>query len=377
MRFLILHIALIFSITVSSQSKVQFFGQFSGLMGYGFDQEMSTLAGGRYIGGVEYNHLLDSFQALDFEASFNAGSSLFIRPFDSMTEQSSIDPYRIWARYHGKQWELRIGLQKIDFGKAKILRPLQWFNQMDPRDPLQLTNGVYGGLARYYFLNNANIWVWSLYGNEQPRGFDFIGSNAQKMEYGGRVQTPIKKGEVALSYHHRHASTSLIDFLPEFNQIPEDRFGFDLQLDLKIGVWIEASKVIKHHRMRDLLPRQNLLSTLGMDYTFGIGNGLSLISESMLLSSGNEWMEIQNTNWISTLMLTYPLTMFDNLSLIAYHVWTTDEPAVLLNFQHDFKKITAFIQTYYFPELGANLQQNELVNPFTGPGMRLQIVYNH
>ena len=39
------------------------------------------------------------------------------------------------------------------------------------------TNGVNALLGRYYFNNNANIWLWGLYGNEDPRGFDITQSN--------------------------------------------------------------------------------------------------------------------------------------------------------------------------------------------------------
>lgn len=33
------------------------------------------------------------------------------------------------------------------------------FDQVDPRDPLKLTDGVRGLLGRYCFLNNADIWL--------------------------------------------------------------------------------------------------------------------------------------------------------------------------------------------------------------------------
>ena len=71
--------------------------------------------------------------------------------------ESFISPYRIWVRYQIKNWEFRLGLQKIDFGSAQLLRPIQWFNQIDPRDPLGLTNGVNGLLVRRYFKNNSNL----------------------------------------------------------------------------------------------------------------------------------------------------------------------------------------------------------------------------
>jgi len=54
-------------------------------------------------------------------------------------------------------------LQKINFGSATLFRLLMWFDRIDPRDPLKLTDGVYGLLLRYYFHNNTNIWLWGLY----------------------------------------------------------------------------------------------------------------------------------------------------------------------------------------------------------------------
>ena len=42
--------------------------------------------------------------------------------------------------------------QKMNFGSAIILRCLTWFNSIDPRDPLQATDGKTGPLLRYYFL---------------------------------------------------------------------------------------------------------------------------------------------------------------------------------------------------------------------------------
>ena len=60
-------------------------------------------------------------------------------------------PYRLWLRYSTSHLEIRAGLQKINFGSSNILRPLMWFDKMDFRDPLMLTDGVYALLGRYYF----------------------------------------------------------------------------------------------------------------------------------------------------------------------------------------------------------------------------------
>ena len=110
--------------------------------------------------------------------SGNFSANRFLTLEKKNESNSNIEPYRVWFRYQIKNWEFRVGLQKIDFGVAQLLRPIQWFNQIDPRDPLGLTNGVRGLLIRHYFKNNSNLWVWGLYGNEKQRGFgkgtDFI-----------------------------------------------------------------------------------------------------------------------------------------------------------------------------------------------------------
>ncbi|MCK7489842.1 MAG: ABC transporter ATP-binding protein [Anaerotruncus sp.] len=39
---------------------------------------------------------------------------------------------------------------------------MMWFDTIDPRDPLQLTDGVYALLLRYYTRGNANFWAWAM-----------------------------------------------------------------------------------------------------------------------------------------------------------------------------------------------------------------------
>jgi len=38
--------------------------------------------------------------------------------------------YRGWIRYSGSQFEARVGLQKINFGPAQLLRSLKWFARL-------------------------------------------------------------------------------------------------------------------------------------------------------------------------------------------------------------------------------------------------------
>lgn len=374
-------LTLVFLINLSSlslsfaQSTIDFDGQLSAIGSYSPANELDVFFGGRYIPEFNYTNQLDSIQSLDFEASANISASALFSPFDSSMTTANLSPYRIWGRYTTRQLEIRVGLQKIDFGSASLLRPIQWFNQIDPRDPLQLTNGVYGVLGRYYFLNNANVWLWVLYGNEKTRGFDAVETNGKIPEFGGRVQYPVPNGEIALSYHHRVAKSTGLNFVPQLEEIPENRIGIDGKWDVGVGLWFEATH---SHKSRSLgaFTDQTLLN-VGMDYTFGLGNGLNVVAEHLFTSFDEQAFTFENTANITAVMMTYPLGFFDNISSIFYHAWGSDELTFLLNYSHEFKAFTGYVMAYYNPSTQLGIQQNDLVNQFSGAGFRLMVVYNH
>lgn len=363
------------SISTLAQERIEFKGQLSALSSYSPDNNLDWFAGARYIPELSYKIALDSIQFIDFEASTNISGAALFHPFNASETNGDIDPYRIWARYSRNQFEVRAGLQKIDFGVATLLRPLQWFNQIDPRDPLQLTNGVYGVLARYYFLNNANVWVWGLYGNEKTRGFDAIETLDNKPEFGGRIQYPIPRGEIGLSYHHRTLNNTTITGFENIQDISENKFGIDAKWDVTVGLWFEATYSKKNKNI-GFLTHQSLIN-IGSDYTFGIGNGLNVVAEHLISSFDTDAFKFKNTSNISAISSNYPMGFFDNLSLIYYYDWDGNSNTISVNYEHQFKKITGYAMAYYNPKAQQGIQENNLVNNFTGPGIRFMLVYNH
>ena len=360
---------------INAQSTLEFDGQLSFISSYSPRESLEGFLGARYIPELNYNHQVDSSFQIDLEISLNMSAVINFHNFQEGMSDVNISPYRLWARYSADQFELRAGLQKIEFGSASILRPLQWFNQIDPRDPLQLTNGVYGLLGRYYFLNNANVWVWGLYGNERTRGFDFIPTNKWTPEFGGRIQYPVPKGEVGLTYHHRTADSRSLAFVPSFEKIPENRVGIDGKWDLGVGLWFEATHVFKEKELGTFKNQSSF--NIGLDYTFGLGNGLSFIAEHMMLGSDEKAFEIQDPIHFTAMTMAYPIGFFDNLSTVVFYSWNTKDLTFFLNYQHSFSKFDAYLMAYYNPETSQGVQQNDLVYSFSGPGIRLMFVYNH
>ena len=368
---------LFFTLAAEAQNTFNFDGQVSGVVNYSPQNEAYGFLNARYIPELNYDWKLDTVHSLYFEASANMYASMFAYKGDSLRTDGAIQPYRIYARFTGKRYEARIGLQKIDFGSAMILRPLQWFNEIDPRDPLQLTNGVYAALGRYYFLNNANIWVWGLIGNVNTRGFDVIRPNSSIPEFGGRFQYPVPKGEVAISYHHRYADASEIPQYATQNSIPENRIGLDGKWDAGVGLWFETSYIKKQQNVGELT--NQTLITVGTDYTLGIGSGLMVVFEHMLLGFDENHLGFATHVNTSALSFSYPIGFFDDLSIFSTYSWEFETASFFVNYQHDFKKITTYLMAYYTPKtsLGFVYNENDFVNTFTGPGLRLMLVYNH
>ena len=113
---------------------------------------------------------------LDIEISFNLYTSSDGKSISSIADNLNAKFYRAWLRHSTTHTDLRFGLQRINFGPARLLRSLRWFDQLDPRDPLQFTTGVWGLRYKYDFPNNSNLWFLVMISIAKPESFCFISS---------------------------------------------------------------------------------------------------------------------------------------------------------------------------------------------------------
>lgn len=331
--------------------------------------------GARLIPQFNYDIDFGNDRLIDIEASANVSGSATFAIADSMNIDGNAALYRFWARYSARQFEIRAGLQKIDFGTAKILRSLRWFDQVDPRDPLQITNGVYGLLARYYFLDNTNIWLWGLYGNKNTKGMELINSRSDIPEYGGRIQASILGGESGISYHHRVADTGNLSWAdPLYDKIGENRIGIDARWDMQAGFWFETSWVGKNKDL-DIYTHQHLL-TLGSDYTLGIGSGLNITIEHLTAFSGKKAFNADLSNNFTALSLMYPISIFDNLQTIIYYNWEYGKLYSFANWFRQFDHTTLYLMAYWNPENSVLPTGNGGQNLYGGAGVLLMYVIN-
>ncbi|HDR00166.1 MAG TPA: hypothetical protein ENN51_07790, partial [candidate division WOR-3 bacterium] len=113
---------------------------------------------------------------LDVELAATGRAGLEAWGADSLAGEAVVRPYRAWLRLRGARYEARAGLQKLAFGPGVLLRPLQWFDAIDPRDPTGTTGGVWGLLGRCWFPGNATAWAWGLIGNSGRRQWEVFES---------------------------------------------------------------------------------------------------------------------------------------------------------------------------------------------------------
>jgi len=338
--------------------------------------EFPVMTGVRYIPELSYTRFMDDDRKIDFEASANIMNTFAFNPFDTVTGDMLIKPYRVWLRFSDRRMEIRAGLQKINFGSANLLRPLMWFDRMDPRDPLQLTDGVWGILGRYYFLNNANLWIWGLWGNEEPKTWEIGRTSQAYPEMGGRFQVPVSRGEVALSTHYRMADTRKTGFgVTPYAMNPEYRIGFDGKWDIGPGVWIEGS-LISRSKSIGTMTNQLILNT-GADYTLGIGNGVTLLAEHFVYAWG-EHLNHQITGMHFTgLSLSYPLGLSDHLSSILFMQWNDPKLYSFITWKKQLRQFSLYTMLYWNPSEYNLPQMGTGADYYAGKGIQFMIVYHH
>lgn len=365
----------------NDSTKVTFNGQVTAWAVGQADRPNFFQLGGRFVPTILGKLPLSTQLHLDFEVSATMNGSVNSTKLQFDTVIGQLKPYRVWSRILGTNWEVRAGLQKINFGQAKMLRPLMWFDAMDVRDPLQLTDGVYSVLGKYFFENNANVWLWGLVGNKNPKGFEMFGSAKWKPEMGGRFQTPLGSGELALSTNFRKMIVpDLASSIPNHNfELNESRVGLDGKWDIGIGLWFESSLTYtdKKNYLIPITQRFQDMWNVGADYTFPVGNGVGMTLEYFRYHAGDSFLIDGNALDVLGTLLNYPLNLLDNLSGMVFYLPEQKKWMSYLNWSRTYDNLSIYAILYLNPT-GMQLLSNEAVSAglFAGRGIQLMVNYN-
>ena len=286
------------------------------------------------------NNIIDLEWAYHFSRTYNSNSLKF------QNERT----YRGWVRYIYKSIEFRLGLQKIVFGPAQILRPLAWFDNIDIKNPTGHTRGVEAFRIKYFFSNDLSIWAW------------IIKEESNNMTYGGRSELSTSLGEWGLTIHR---DTSIESKLVSQFSIPisgsHSRLGLDYRYDGLLGFWFEGSNYYIEKQNNYNNDNYSLM-TIGLDYTIPVGTGLHVLMENYR-STG--WLNSSNTN-------QNILAIMANLSIGMFH-----QIMVISNFDWDDKNIYNYLQwSSIYDRFSINCMAS--INPSeVGNSLQLMFIYNH
>lgn len=359
-------------------AKVHLNGQIVGWTTLQAENPLIIQPGGRFVPTLTGKFETTKISSFDFEVSLNINGYATYKDFTNENASVVLKPYRVWMRYATDKFELRGGLQKINFGQARLFRPLMWFDGMDVRDPLQLTDGVYGLLGKYFFDNNGSIWAWGLIGNKNTKGWELNPTEQWKPELGGRLEMPVLNGETALTANFRKVHTPIL-YSSRWNDyllLNESRIGLDGKWDLGIGLWFESSTTITQ-KNNVLTPHFQDMWNVGIDYTFPVGNGLGATVEYLRYHAGEQFF-INGTslNLIGT-MFSYPVSIIDNLSAMLFFVPLQNILFNYITWSRTYDKWSFYAIGFWNPSNSQLLAfQSTANNLFSGKGIQLMAAFN-
>lgn len=369
--------------TKAQPVSIRFENQLNAWGAVNVERPMQYQLGARYIPTLVFTDSLPQNRLFDAEVSvhtlgiLNAGSS-DMGATDENQSSGFIKPYRLWIRYATPRFEVRGGLQKISFGSATIFRPMMWFDRLDFRDPLQLTDGVYALLARYYFRGNANIWLWALYANEGTKGWESLATARGIPEAGGRVQIPLGKGETAMAYHHRS-----IRFHPQPDSglastgitFSENRIGIDGKWDIGPGIWFETT--LRHNDYEDLLIKKwETYFNLGTDYTFSVGSGINVTLEYFRLGRSSEFLSHEAKDQFTALAAGYNPGILNTAMLMVYYHFESRQWYRMLSLKRSYDYWSFYLLGFWNPGRLTFYQAMSERNLFSGKGFQFMAVVN-
>ena len=322
-----------------------------------FDESPTTT---RYIPQLR----LDYQSSADNRLGFDAAVDVYNYSLGDSLVKMDTDIYRFTLRYDTPRTQVRVGLQKINFGPARMLRVLQWFDQLDPRDPLALSPGVWAAMGRYYFENGANLRLWTMADAPDSRRDMFSSNDEWPIDLGGRIEYPIPAGTMGLTLHSMNLLLEDVMY--------EQRAALDLRLDIVLGLW---SEVMFSHS--DFLRQGDLLTAMiGIDYTLGVGNGLYVSLESLTTHTGNSDEDMSWIGGSTALMGTYTLGLSDGLTAYLYAINLPElktKYMPMLGWQHTSGNWLFYTAIYDMPESASG---GSIALP-AGAGLQLNIAFNH
>jgi hypothetical protein len=138
-------------------------------------------------------------------------------------------------------------------------------------------------------------------------------------------------------------------------------------------MWFET--MLQHQQTSSLPYEWTKLTTLGVDYTFGIGNGLYVVGEHLITTLSEEALGWDQDSHASAVLLTYPVGLFDTLSAIGSYSWEQNKHSLYVTWQRTYDRWSVNLSVFDYPESDAAVEFRQA--PIGGYGGQLIVIFYH
>jgi hypothetical protein len=151
--------------------------------------------------------------------------------------------------------------------------------------------------------------------------------------------------------------------------------GFDGKWDLGVGAWVEASLV----RQDDprIQPEWRHAVSVGADYTFRLGQGLTALAEHFVLEGASVGPLVYPDLSVTAFGLTYPIGTVYQARGLLYYDWEEDEAYRFLELRRTTDHWRFHLIGFWNPQRLLALPQQQPAGSLAGKGVQLIVVFNH
>ena len=182
-----------------------------------------------------------------------------------------------------------------------------------------------------------------------------------------------------MTTHFRKADPDLgrmgLEIPIHMESVQEKRIGLDGKWDIGPGVWFEGALV--HQNLPIKAYQYRRLTTVGMDYTFDVGNGIYVMAEYLTVSISNQMFKSGMDSNLSACMIRYPVGLLDQWSFMQYYDWEKSESYWMINWNRSWDNWQIYFLGFWNPDTTQLPQMQSENNFFLGKGLQVIVVFNH
>jgi hypothetical protein len=146
-------------------------------------------------------------------------------------------------------------------------------------------------------------------------------------------------------------------------------------MDLAIGLWAEVALTHQEFSFTDLNYKSML--NAGMDYTFGLGNGLNLMTEAFGYLQGDLPFGSEEQLWYGLLSASYPVSIIHNLSAMLFYDFTNNHFYRFINWSVAYDRWSFYLMGFWNPATYSLYNVDPRTTLYGGWGFQLMAVFSH